>query len=160
MQDHEYYMKLALAEAEKGRALDEVPVGAVLVSGAGDVLAAAFNTPILSNDPTAHAEILALRKAAGKMANYRLPGTVLYVTVEPCAMCMGAIIHARVACVVFGVHDPKWGCAGSLYNFAENRSFNHQPDIVAGVCETACRKMLQSFFEAKRNRGKSVNPVQ
>ncbi|MDY6903222.1 MAG: tRNA adenosine(34) deaminase TadA [Thermodesulfobacteriota bacterium] len=160
MHDHEHYMKLALAEAEKGRGLDEVPVGAVLVSDAGDVLAAACNRPISSKDPTAHAEILVLRMAAGKIGNYRLPGTTLYVTVEPCAMCMGAIIHARVGCVVFGVFDPKWGCAGSLYNFTENRSFNHQPDIVAGVCETACRHMLQSFFEAKRNRGKKVNPVQ
>ncbi|MDY6822625.1 MAG: tRNA adenosine(34) deaminase TadA [Thermodesulfobacteriota bacterium] len=155
MHEHDHYMQQALAEAEKGRAMDEVPVGAVLVSENGDMIAAAYNSPISLHDPTAHAEILALRKGARKTANYRLPGTVLYVTVEPCVMCMGAIIHARVARVVFGTHDPKWGCAGSLYNFAENGPFNHQPEIIAGVCEEACRKQLQDFFEEKRKSGKS-----
>lgn len=155
MHEHEHYMQQALAEAEKARALDEVPVGAVLVAGTGEIIAGACNRPISSNDPTAHAEILALRQGARKNANYRLPGTVLYVTVEPCVMCMGAIIHARVATVVFGAHDPKWGCAGSLYDFTDNGAFNHQPALIAGVCESACRKMLQDFFRAKRTRGPS-----
>ena len=143
-------MQLALAEAEKAGQIDEVPIGAVLVSQHGKLLAAAHNQTIQNADPTAHAEILALRQAAADIGNYRLPNTVLYVTIEPCAMCMGALIHARIATLVFGARDPKWGAAGSLYNLARDHRFNHQIEVVEGVCETVCREQIQRFFQNKR----------
>jgi tRNA(adenine34) deaminase len=144
------FMKVALAEAQKAGHKDEVPVGAVLVSENDELLSAAHNQMINCKDPTAHAEILALREAAHKIGNYRLLNTTLYVTVEPCLMCMGAIIHARVARVVFGTRDPKWGVAGSLYNFAEDHRFNHRPEIIEGICEHECKKLMQDFFSSKR----------
>jgi tRNA(adenine34) deaminase len=144
------FMKVALAEAQKAGHKDEVPVGAVLVSENDELLSAAHNQMINCKDPTAHAEILALREAAHKIGNYRLLNTTLYVTVEPCPMCMGAIIHARVARVVFGTRDPKWGAAGSLYNFAEDHRFNHRPKIIEGICEDECKKLMQDFFSSKR----------
>ena len=150
LKDHEKYMRLALEYAEKARDQDEVPVGAVLVSAEGEVLAGAFNQPISRSDPTAHAEILALRQAALAASNYRLLNTTLYVTIEPCLMCMGAIIHARVKTVVYGAADPKWGAAGSLYDFAKDNRLNHRPTIVSGVSEAACRELIQSFFSARR----------
>ena len=120
---HIELMKKALKEAEKARQKGEVPIGAVLVADRQQILAAAHNRTISLNDPTAHAEILALRSAAAKIGNYRLLNTMLYVTVEPCPMCMGAAIHARVSRVIFGTRDPKWGAAGSLYNFAAEQRF-------------------------------------
>ncbi len=144
-------MEMALVEAEKAGQLDEVPVGAVLVDKSGDVLAAAHNLTISRMDPTAHAEILALREAAHKINNYRLLNTTLYATVEPCIMCMGAIIHARVARIVFGAPDPKWGAAGSLYHFGRDDRLNHSPEIIGGVCEDRCREQIQAFFRRKRN---------
>jgi len=144
-------MEMALIEAEKAGQRDEVPVGAVLVDKSGDVLAAAHNLTISMADPAAHAEILALRGAAQKVNNYRLLNTTLYVTVEPCIMCMGAIIHARVARVVFGTKDPKWGAAGSLYHFARDDRLNHSPEVIDGVCEDRCRELMQTFFQKKRN---------
>jgi len=146
----EQYMKLALAEAVKARDTDEVPVGAVLTTLEGQILAVAHNQPITACDPSAHAEILVLRAAARKLGNYRLPNTVLYVTLEPCIMCMGAIIHARVAEVAFGAHDPKWGAAGSLYNFERNGTLNHHPKVVSGICEHECRDIIRNFFKNKR----------
>jgi len=143
-------MSLALAEAAKARRREEVPVGAVLVDAAGEVLAADHNRPIALNDPTAHAEILVLRRAGSKISNYRLLNTTLYVTIEPCMMCMGAIIHARVGTVVFGAADPRWGAAGSLYDFTANPRANHRPQIIPGVSEAACRKLLQDFFKDRR----------
>ncbi len=143
-------MKLALNEAEKAREKEEVPIGAVLVADNKDVLAAEHNQTVTLNDPTAHAEILALRSAAAKVGNYRLLNTTLYVTVEPCPMCMGAAIHARVSRLVFGPRDPKWGAAGSLYNFAQDHRFNHQPEVVEGICEADCKKLMQDFFRSKR----------
>ena len=143
-------MEMALAEAEKAGQRDEVPVGAVLVDESGDVLAASHNLTISMADPTAHAEILALREAARKINNYRLPNTTLYVSVEPCIMCMGALIHARVARVVFGAPDPKWGAAGSLYHFAEDDRLNHSPEIIGGIREERCRELMQAFFRRKR----------
>ncbi len=130
--------------------IDEVPVGAVVVDGSARVIASAHNETITRSDPCAHAEILALRQAAARIKNYRLLACTLYVTVEPCVMCMGAIIHARIEKVVFGAPDPKWGAAGSLYDFARDHRFNHQPKIVAGICEDACRRMMRGFFERKR----------
>ena len=143
-------MEMALVEAEKAGQRDEVPVGAILVDKSGDVLAAAHNLTISMADPTAHAEILVLREAAHIINNYRLLDTYLYVTVEPCIMCMGAIIHARVTRVVFGAPDPRWGAAGSIYNFAKDERLNHQPEIIGGVCEDQCRELIQTFFRIKR----------
>ena len=147
---HIEFMKLAIKEAKKAGQKAEVPIGAVLVDESGDILALSHNQTITLADPTAHAEILALRKTAQKVLNYRLLGTTLYVTIEPCMMCMGAIVHARVARVVFGAQDPKWGAAGSLYNFAEDVRLNHQPEIILGVCQEECRALIQEFFRSKR----------
>ena len=143
-------MKKALDEAEKAQKKGEVPIGALLVADNKKVLAAKHNCTITLSDPTAHAEILALRSAAAQIGNYRLLNTTLYVTVEPCPMCMGAIIHARVAQVIFGTRDPKWGAAGSLYNFADDHRFNHQPEIIEGVCKDECKTLIQNFFREKR----------
>jgi tRNA(adenine34) deaminase len=150
LEPHSDYMRLALQEAKKAGQFDEVPVGAVLVSEAGEVLAAARNRTIELCDPTAHAEVIALREAAGKTRNYRLLNTTLYVTIEPCPMCMGALVHARVARLVFGAKDPKWGAAGSLYNVAQDRRLNHQVEVIAGICEPECRELVQEFFRRKR----------
>jgi tRNA(adenine34) deaminase len=147
---HDEFMQLALREAGKAGQMNEVPVGAVLVDAAGQVLAAACNRTISHNDPTAHAEILALRRAAARLGNYRLVGTTLYVTIEPCIMCMGAIVHARVQRVVFGTPDLKWGSAGSLYNFALDQRLNHRPEIIQGICQDQCRNLIQDFFRQKR----------
>ena len=150
MEPHSDYMRLALQEAKKAGQSDEVPVGAVLVSEGGEVLAAARNRTIELCEPTAHAEVIALREAAGKTRNYRLLNTTLYVTIEPCPMCMGALVHARVARLVFGAKDPKWGAAGSLYNVAQDRRLNHQVEVIAGVCQPECRELVQEFFRRKR----------
>jgi len=147
---HIEMMKFALNEAEKARKKGEVPIGAVLVADNIKVLATEHNQTITLNDPTAHAEILALRSAAAQIGNYRLLNTTLYVTVEPCPMCMGAIIHARVTQVIFGTRDPKWGAAGSLYNLATDQRFNHQPEIIEGVCKDECKTLIQNFFREKR----------
>jgi tRNA(adenine34) deaminase len=150
MDNHTKFMNLALLEAKKAGQIDEVPVGALLVSENGNILAAAHNQTLKKNDPTAHAEILALRKAAEKRRNYRLLNTTLYVTVEPCIMCTGALIHARVARIVFGTPDLKWGGVGSLYNLADDSRLNHQIEILKGVCENECRSLMQDFFRTKR----------
>lgn len=147
-------MRLALKEAYKAQENGEVPVGAVLVDGDLRLLAKGRNQTIRSCDPAAHAEIAVLRKAARKVANYRLLSTTLYVTVEPCLMCMGAIIHARVARVVFGAHDSKWGAAGSLYDFAHDKRLNHQPEILSGICGEDCRALMRGFFKEKRGKAR------
>jgi tRNA(adenine34) deaminase len=147
---HIELMKKALDEAEKARQKGEVPIGAVLVADSHQVLAAEHNRTISLNDPTAHAEILALRAAAAKIGNYRLLNTTLYVTVEPCPMCMGAAIHARVSRVIFGTRDPRWGAAGSLFNFAAEQRFNHRPEVIEGVCKADCKALIQEFFRQKR----------
>ena len=143
-------MKLALKEAKKAKKNEEVPIGAALVAENDDLMAAAHNQTITLKDPTAHAEILALREASIKIGNYRLLNTTLYVTVEPCPMCMGAIIHARVARIVFGTRDPKWGACGSLYNFVNDNRFNHRPEMIEGICEPDCKSLIQEFFRQKR----------
>ena len=144
-------MELALNEAKKAGQIGEVPVGAVLVSENGKILSADHNQTIKLADPTAHAEILALRKAAREINNYRLLNTTLYVTVEPCIMCMGAIVHARISRVVYGATDPKWGAAGSLYNYAEDDRLNHRVEIISDLCADDCRRQMQDFFRAKRD---------
>ena len=148
---HEYFMELALAEAEKAGQIGEVPVGAVVLYENGEILSVAHNQTIKLADPTAHAEILALRKAAHEINNYRLLNTTLYVTVEPCIMCMGAIVHARISRVVYGATDPKWGAAGSLYNYAEDDRLNHRVEIITDVLADNCRRLIQNFFRAKRD---------
>jgi tRNA(adenine34) deaminase len=148
--NYKYFMELALEEAKKAGQIGEVPIGAILVADSGEVLSAAHNRTIKQVDPTAHAEILALRKAAIKYNNYRLLDTVLFVTIEPCIMCMGALVHARVKRVVYGANDPKWGAAGSLYNFSEDFRLNHRIEIIKGVREEECRELIQAFFRAKR----------
>ena len=147
---HEKFMALGLIEAKKAGQMGEVPIGAILVSDQGAVISAAHNRTIDLTDPTAHAEILVLRDAAQKINNYRLLNTTLYVTVEPCIMCMGAIVHARISNLVFGAGDPKWGAAGSLYDFSEDSRLNHRVNITKGICEQECRSLMQDFFRAKR----------
>ena len=147
----EDYMRAALEQARAAGAADEVPVGAVVVCG-GEIVGRGFNQPIGRHDPTAHAEIMALRDAAAHLGNYRLPGCELYVTLEPCAMCSGAIMHARIARVVFGARDPKTGVAGSVLDlFAEPR-LNHHATIEGGLLADECGRMLSSFFAARRGR--------
>lgn len=142
-------MDLALAQAALGAAADEVPVGAVLVDRDGVVIASGFNQPVSSHDPTAHAEIVALRQAALKMANYRLPDTTLVVTVEPCLMCAGALVNARVARVVFGAREPKWGAFGSRLTL-DGLGLNHRIEVVQGIREQECGDLLRNFFKGRR----------
>src|SRR5512140_411540 len=142
-------MQSALEQARKAQAAGEVPVGAVVVKD-GEIVGAGFNSPISRRDPAAHAEILALRDAAGRLGNYRLPGCELYVTLEPCAMCVGAMLHARIARLVYGAADPKTGACGSVVNlFAEPR-LNHHASLSAGVLAEECGALLRDFFAAKR----------
>lgn len=154
---HIEFMLRALAEAEKAKKSKEIPVGAVLIAENNELLSASHNQTIARKDPTAHAEILAVRQAAASLANYRLLNTTLYVTVEPCPMCMGAVIHARISRVVYGVCDQKWGAAGSLYNFADDQRFNHQPEVVSGICESQCKQLMQDFFISRRAYSSSNN---
>jgi tRNA(adenine34) deaminase len=147
----EHWMRAALAEAERAREAGEVPVGAVVVAG-GEIVGRGYNQPISSRDPTAHAEVVALRDAAGRLGNYRLPGATLYVTVEPCVMCAGAILHARVARVVYGAREYKTGAHGSIVDvFAEPR-LNHHCEISGGVLADACAALISGFFESRRRQ--------
>jgi tRNA(adenine34) deaminase len=143
-------MRLALEAAREGLAAGEVPVGAVLVDEAGEVLARAFNRPIGLNDPTAHAEVLALREGARLRGNYRLLGVSLYVTMEPCIMCLGAMIQARLRRLVFGAPDPKGGACVSLYRLPEDARLNHRLEVAGGVREAECRALVQEFFRGRR----------
>ena len=142
-------MGRALALAERAEAAGEVPVGAVLVSG-GEVVGEGWNHPIAARDPTAHAEIQALRQAGQRLGAYRLPGTTLYVTLEPCPMCVGALIHARVARVVFGAADPKTGACGGALDLAAHPSHNHRLQLTGGVLAETCAEGLRRFFRARR----------
>ena len=150
--DDEYYINLAILEAKKAADIDEVPVGAVIVDKNNDVIGYGYNRPISSNDPTSHAEINALRMACQVLNNYRLTDTTLYVTIEPCIMCMGAIIHASIRRVVFGAKDPKWGAAGSLYTMADDKRLNHHPEIVSGIYEEKTKQLIKDFFKDKRSK--------
>jgi tRNA(adenine34) deaminase len=150
MESDDYYMGQALAQAREALAAGEVPVGAVVVGPEGEILARAFNQPIGLNDPTAHAEVLALRQAGARLGNYRLPGLSLYVTIEPCIMCVGALLQARVRRVVFGAADPKAGACGSLYRIPADPRLNHRLEVTGGVGEEECRELLQDFFKARR----------
>jgi tRNA(adenine34) deaminase len=145
----EYFMRLALREAERAREHDDVPIGAVVVH-AGEVVAVGGNERELRGDPTAHAEILALREAARALGNWRVLDTTLYVTLEPCAMCAGAIVLARVGRVVYGASDPKAGAAGSVLDVLDEPRLNHHPEVVSGVLAPACGQLLSSFFASRR----------
>ena len=152
MIDDEFFMDKALAEAEKSLEKKEVPVGAVLVSG-NKILGRGHNEPILRNDPTAHAEIIAIRKACLKKKNYRLPDCELFVTIEPCAMCLSALVHARVKRLVFGAYDPKAGAVESMMKFPFGKT-NHRIEIKGGVLADECGKILKDFFQKKRRSKK------
>ena len=145
-------MRRALELAARAEAEGEVPVGAVLVGADDEVLAEAWNRPISSHDPAAHAEILALRSGGAAAGNYRLPGSTLYVTLEPCAMCAGAMVHARVARLVYGAADPKTGAAGSVFDIVRAEALNHQVEVTGGVLAAECGAVLQAFFRARRGR--------
>ena len=144
-----FFMREALNQAQKARDAGEVPVGAVLVR-AGKIVGRGSNCPIGSHDPTAHAEIMALREGGQALGNYRLVDTELYVTLEPCIMCMGAIIHARVRRLVFGAADPRVGAAGTVFDFTHDAKLNHRIEVKAGVLEEACSSLMQDFFKYRR----------
>ena len=148
---HEKWMKLAFQQALLAEKIGEVPVGAVLVQD-DRLLASAHNQPIANNDPTAHAEIQLLRAAGKTLNNYRLPNTTLYVTLEPCTMCLGAMIHARVSRVVFGAYDDKTGVCGSCQDLSNSECFNHSIETQGGVLADECKNLLQKFFKNRRNK--------
>jgi len=150
-----FWMHRALAVAKSAAARGEVPVGAVLVWG-GELMATGGNACIAGHDPTAHAEITALREAARRLGNYRLEGCTLYVTLEPCAMCAGAMFHARLARVVYGAPDPKTGAAGSVLDLFANPRLNHQTRVQGGVLADACGALLQDFFRQRRAKAKPL----
>jgi tRNA(adenine34) deaminase len=150
----EQFMGEALYQARLSLDAGEVPVGAVLVIEDGKMVAHAHNFPISLQDPTAHAEILALRQAAEILGNYRLPGTTLYVTIEPCLMCTGAMIYARIRRLVFGAADPKAGACVSLYRIPEDPRLNHRLEVTGGVREAECRALMQQFFQERRQANK------
>jgi tRNA(adenine34) deaminase len=143
-------VRAALVEARAALAAGEVPIGAVVLDPAGAVIAAAHNERELGHDPTAHAEVVALRRAGEVLGSWRLDGCTIAVTLEPCTMCAGAIVLARAQRVVFGAWDPKAGAVGSLWDVVRDRRLNHRPDVAAGVCEQECSTLLAAFFAAKR----------
>lgn len=147
----EEYMKEALALAKIAYKKDEVPVGAVIVKD-NKIIAKAYNKRQKSQDATLHAEIIAIKKACKKLHTFRLNDCTLFVTLEPCVMCSGAIINARVGTVVFGAYDPKYGCCGSIYNLPEDNRFNHRAKVIGGVMKEECRELLTQFFESKRRK--------
>ena len=149
MESDERYMDLAIGEAKKAEITGEVPVGVVIVS-ADAVIGRGFNEPISSNDPTAHAEMIAIREAARHQRNYRLSDATMYSTVEPCIMCAGAMIHARISRLVFGTLDTKAGAAGSIYNVLTDPRLNHRVDVIFGIREEECAALLREFFERRR----------
>ena len=151
LEKDKHFMKAALKAAKKAWENGEVPVGAVLVKD-DEIISTGQNSPITLNDPTAHAEIIALREGGEKLKNYRLIDTILYVTIEPCTMCMGAIMHARVKKLVFGTFDPRAGAAGSLFDFTIENKFNHNVEVKSGILESECRELIQDFFKQKRSK--------
>lgn len=157
VKDDDYWMGFALREAEKAAGREEVPIGAVIVRD-GAVLGRGHNLREFRHDPSAHAEMIAIRQAARRAGNWRLTGTTLYVTLEPCIMCMGAIILARVERVVFGCHDPKGGAAGSLYDLSDDKRLNHRLTLVSGVRQEECSSLLSDFFSDLRKRKRASRP--
>jgi len=152
------YMQAALAEAERARAKGEVPIGAVIVHG-GKIVGRGHNLRETSNDPTTHAEMVAIREAAATIGHWRLLDTTLYVTLEPCVMCMGAIILARIPRLVYACRDPRAGAVGSIYDFSEDQRFNHKVEVTSGVLGEACSDMLSAFFRELRAGKKSEKSI-
>ncbi len=157
MRSDEFYMHRALDQAREGLAAGEVPVGAVVVGPAGEIVGAGFNAPISGHDPSAHAEIRALRDAARRLGNYRLEGCTLYVTLEPCLMCTGAIIHARIARLVYGAAEPRTGMVESKANLFAQPWHNHRVMVEGGVLAARAAKLLKAFFEARRERDEAAS---
>ena len=155
--DDTTYMQAAIAEAQLARAKGEVPIGAVIVH-AGQIIGRGHNLRETSNDPTSHAEMVAIRQAAEAIGHWRLLETTLYVTLEPCVMCMGAIILARIPRLVYACRDPRAGAVGSIYDFARDERFNHQVDVVEGVLGAECSALLSGFFQELRSRRKAAKP--
>lgn len=149
----EVFMAMALQEARKAEALGEVPIGAILVRE-GEVVGTGYNLRETSKDPTAHAELIAIRAASARLGGWRLVGSTLYVTLEPCPMCAGAIVQSRIERVIFGVSDPKAGCAGTLMNLLQEDRFNHQVEVQSGILAEECSDILKSFFRQLRARKK------
>ena len=149
MNEDEKWMQIAIVEANLAKSEDEVPVGAVLVKK-GQLISQGHNQPISKNDPTAHAEIQVIRNAGKKQKNYRLVGATLYVTLEPCAMCLGAMMHARIDRIFFGAYDPKTGVCGSCGDLSNANFFKHKIDIKGGILENECKELLHSFFQLRR----------
>jgi tRNA(adenine34) deaminase len=149
-------MRLALEQACLAQEAGEVPVGAVIIDANGGLLASGFNRTIQDHDPTGHAEVVALRTAAKKSGNYRLPGATLYVTLEPCVMCMGAMMHARLARVVFGASDPKTGACGSVINLPSESRLNHHTRVEGGVLAHECGELLRDFFKRRRSKESQI----
>lgn len=148
-------MRRALEAAKDARNLNEVPIGACLVDKSGELLAVAGNRTIIDNDPTAHAEILALREAARKIGNYRLTETCLYTTIEPCAMCAGALVNARIKRLVYGAADERFGAVETIFRICDNSSLNHKIEIASGVLREECKQLMQDFFRQRRLEKKS-----
>ena len=151
MNSDEKWMQHALALARQAEQRGEVPVGAILVYR-DEIIGEGWNQPISANDPTAHAEIMALRDAASRLDNYRLPETTMYVTLEPCPMCAGAIVHARVARLIYAIDDPRTGACGSVFNLVQTDQLNHRVDVHNGVLADDCRELIQAFLRNKRNK--------
>lgn len=158
MHAHDIYMRIALKEAWKAYDSGEVPVGALIIAGDGTILGKAHNETIARNDPTAHAEMLALCAAAETIKNYRLLNTKMYVTIEPCIMCAGALVHARVEEVIYGANDPKWGGVTSLYRLCEDERLNHRLNVTSGVLESDCADVIRRFFAGKREEKEETPP--
>ena len=156
MQNDNSFMNIALEEAQAAYNAYEVPVGAVLVQD-GQIISRAHNMPITMNDPSAHAELLALRQAGQILGNYRLGGAELYVTLEPCIMCAGAIVQARLARVIFGARDPKCGAVTSLYNILTDQRLNHQVEVTPGILQEECGEIMSRFFQQKRIKAESAD---
>ncbi len=152
-------MRLALDEARLAESVGDVPVGAVVVDGDGHVVGRGHNQREAVSDPTAHAEVLAIREAAAVRGSWRLDDCTLVVTLEPCTMCAGATVLARLARVVYGAADPKAGAVGSLWDVVRDRRLNHRPEVVTGVLESACAELLRSWFETKRQSGPQPDPL-
>ncbi len=153
---HQYWMEQALKLADQAESLGEVPVGAILVKD-NQVIGQGFNQPIANHDPSAHAEIIALRQAGQSLQNYRLVDTTLYVTLEPCAMCAMAMVHARVKTLVFAAFEPRTGAAGSLYQLLQHSGHNHQIEIISGIMQEESSQRLKRFFRSRREKNKKIN---
>jgi tRNA(adenine34) deaminase len=154
-QQHEYFMAKAMEQADLAQDIGEIPVGAVVVLN-GLIIGRGYNRSIIDNDPSAHAEMMAIREAASTLGNYRLLGATIYVTLEPCSMCAGLLVHSRIRQLVFAAHDAKTGCAGSIMNLVQHDLLNHKLDVVSGIWGEACSLRLSQFFSARRKQIKAL----